>query len=290
MIVRELYDHISEEDISHPLQDLSSLERKAARDARLIIEAISRRPRPVCLEIGPGLGHLKEQLGDKVEYFAADVSPNYLRTVDLKQGHGLLWDVTSGGVRQQFDLVIACDVFEHVLNEGDAWLSVFEALKPEGLFFLRVPAGEPLINYSRLLGAPYRFVHLRTYSQSYIKLMASMAGFRVKRMKGYFEPIPWAQRYFFSPKQKSRMSRNHTSALRAAFEGSSEFSSSESLEGSVNSSLCLRQRLFSAMPTTLKPLTVKIFTKLRSMFARFTHHPYEICIVLEKPGLISIGD
>lgn len=170
------------------------------------------------MEIGPGLGHLAKILQKDNDYFAADLVPHYLTELGLKPGRSLLWDVTHGGVKEEFDLIVACDVFEHVLNEGDAWLSVFEALKPGGIFFIRIPYKEPLVSYSRLLGAPYPYVHLRSYTLGYLREMSQHSGFTIKRIsRTYNHQAPYARRDFGLPFLKKSRSKEFVSWLKLSY-------------------------------------------------------------------------
>ncbi len=71
------------------------------------------------LEIGPGLGDLGDLISSEVDYYCMDIVGDYLELAKRKR---MLADVEGipSAFSQFFDIVMACDVFEHVLDEGNA--------------------------------------------------------------------------------------------------------------------------------------------------------------------------
>lgn len=290
-IMRSLYDQISEDDLNHPLQETSSLSAKAARDARVIRKYLSQADnRQKCLEIGPGLGDLQHALRDSVDYHAADISKNYLQSMNLPPGRRFLWDVTSGGIAEAFDVIVACDVFEHVLNEGDAWLSVARALKPGGFLYLRVPVGEPLIQYANGIGCPFPFVHLRSYSVRYLRQMAFMAQLQVLDVRRYYEPASWSRRHFGFSFLQRKHATNHVAALRAAYASKTNLGDRNPSEGSElpqdESSAgqrSFRHELLKKMPKIVADQILRGYPIVTKLMAPLTHRPIEVALVLRKP-------
>jgi SAM-dependent methyltransferase len=87
-----------------------------------------------------------------------------------------------------FDVVIASELLEHVLNVGDLLVSLHRALADRGRLFVRVPYREDLRQYARQNGCPYPFVHLRTFTRDSLVDMLRRAGFRPRRIRydGHF--------------------------------------------------------------------------------------------------------
>jgi len=241
------------------------------------------------LEIGPGLGLLGRILQQNFDYFAADIVPNYLMKLGLKPGRSFLWDVTAGGLTEEFDLIIACDVFEHVLNEGDAWLSVSKALKPGGIFYIRVPHREPLINYTRLLGAPYPYVHLRSYSLGYLKEMSLHCGFTVRKIsRTYDHQSYYARRGYGVPFLKKAHSRALVFQLKSAYSGT-DLDSGDSTpivskfrKFPLSSLLKLILNLFGP---GVQSILRKSYNALLKSTAGIFFRPSEIAVILEKNAL-----
>ena len=180
----KLYKEIATEDSLHPMQAIDNLEKKASIDLHRITKLLNKSNRSDIrvLEVGPGLGHLGRALAQRCDYSSTDITAEYISEMP---GRRFLCDIEDlpkfdnrNSSATGYDLVIACDVFEHVLNEGSAILSVHQSLTPGGKFYMRTPLDEPLINYAQTLGAPFPFVHLRTYNAKAMKRLAKSAGFR----------------------------------------------------------------------------------------------------------------
>jgi SAM-dependent methyltransferase len=90
---------------------------------------------------------------------------------------------------QAFDLVVASEILEHVLNVGDFLISLHRSLVPGGRTVIRVPYKEDLRQYARQSGCPYRFVHLRTFTRSSLVDMVRQSGFKIRRLyyDGHYE-------------------------------------------------------------------------------------------------------
>ena len=93
---------------------------------------------------------------------------------------------------EAFDLVVASELLEHVLNLGDALISLHRSLVPGGDLVVRVPLKEDLRQYARQNGCPYPFVHLRSFTREGLVDALSQAGFRARRvwLDGYFPGRP----------------------------------------------------------------------------------------------------
>lgn len=178
----ELYQRIGSDDLNEPFQPIAEKALRADQDFARIERYLKGSGRLNILEIGPGDGLLSKKLSQSHNLFLLDITDEYIANLDFADG-SFLGDVETIPFVEEFDVVILLDVLEHVLNEGDAMLSIRRALKPGGVVYIRCPANEPLVSYSRLLGSPYPYVHLRTYSKSLIRRTAVHAGFEVVTCK-----------------------------------------------------------------------------------------------------------
>jgi len=84
--------------------------------------------------------------------------------------------------RDAFDLVVAADVLEHVINVGDFLTSVREALIADGTFVVRVPYLDNMLQYAHLRGCDYDIVHLRNFSRGNLVHLLRHTGFEVERL------------------------------------------------------------------------------------------------------------
>jgi 2-polyprenyl-3-methyl-5-hydroxy-6-metoxy-1,4-benzoquinol methylase len=200
-----LYTEIATEDSLHPMQDVDNLEKKACIDETRIVKYLRRfkRDELEILEVGPGLGQLGRRLAKSFSYSSTDITREYIEEMPGKKFLSDVEDLPnkfeSTEITQHgYDAIIACDVFEHVLNEGSAILSVYENLKMGGMFYMRTPFEEPLIHYAQVLGAPFPFVHLRTYNSRSMKRLARSAGFKkIVTGKRLDSPTSFSRRSFF---------------------------------------------------------------------------------------------
>jgi SAM-dependent methyltransferase len=211
-----IYDQIAADDLALPMQPAETKMAKAARDAKRLGPYMNTLKTSRILEIGPGDGYLLRILSDFGETVAVDVTKNYLTQLTFAD-HRVVAEVEDLPFEDDFDTIVLCDVLEHVLNEGDALLSLNRALKIGGVLYIRCPANEPLISYATLCGSPYPYVHLRTYSPKDLERSVSFAGFQVLR-SGYAEhtPIGFARRSFGLRKlRQARYLRHARESLQA---------------------------------------------------------------------------
>jgi SAM-dependent methyltransferase len=175
----QLYQKIAEEDVKSPIQSESELLRKAERD----LSNLGCVSGLTVLEVGPGLGHLTRLLEERGALVSVvDLVSTYVDRLEQSiSGTVIVQDAQQLQLKEHFDLVICCDVLEHVLRPADVLLSIAKILKPEGRLYVRVPSNERLVGYSQLLGCPYEAVHLRTYSPRLLEQELISCGYRVLR-------------------------------------------------------------------------------------------------------------
>ena len=79
---------------------------------------------------------------------------------------------------KSFDLVVATDILEHVLNLGNALVRISRSLKVGGKFVCRVPYREKLGQYSVYNNQKYEFAHLRFFDESLLKIQLEEVGLK----------------------------------------------------------------------------------------------------------------
>ena len=178
---KSLYEEIAQTDQEASFQSQESLLAKANEDFERIRNFKQRHFGNIdnqdfrVLEIGPGLGHLGNLIKEEgYSYFTCDIVANYLLKFSNSSFLANVEHLPKFDIK--FNLVIACDVFEHVLNEGDAILSVSNSLAKSGALYMRSPYLETSINYATNLGAPYPFIHLRTYTKKLLRNLVASGG------------------------------------------------------------------------------------------------------------------
>lgn len=204
-----IYQQIGFDDLSESFQPFNEKNDRAKTDLRNLKPFLKHKNLKI-LEIGPGDGLLTQLLMDEHDVYVMDITTEYIKNL-MNSAGTFLADIETMPFNAEFDVVIFCDVLEHVLNEGDALLAVRRALRDDGIIYVRCPANEPLITYSRRLGSPYPYVHLRTYSTKTIKSAALHAGFKVLKCR-YMRTTPagFARRSFGLSILKTNRSMRHT--------------------------------------------------------------------------------
>ncbi len=87
-------------------------------------------------------------------------------------------------VPKDYDLVILCDVLEHLPRDYDALLNIRASLKPQGRLLLSVPFHHDA-----------ETTHVRSYTDVTLRRLLGFAGYEVhwaKRRPGLLEAMPWA--------------------------------------------------------------------------------------------------
>lgn len=121
------------------------------------------------LDAGVGLGRLLAPLTDLHRY-GVDISPGYLE-VARQQGIEVAFSRLEELPYRDglFDLVIACDVLEHVLDLYKVSAEIVRVLRSGGLLVVRVPYLDDLDAYLND-ALPYEFIHLRNFDLAGLRL------------------------------------------------------------------------------------------------------------------------
>lgn len=137
----------------------------------------------VC-EVGVGRGILLSRLKalNPKNLVAIDISIPYL--VEARKSPGVTAIAANAEnipFADEFDVLIATDILEHVVNISDFLVSANWALRERGVLAVRVPNGDNMRQYARLLGAKYQYSHVRSFDQSSLKRLIEQFGFKVRR-------------------------------------------------------------------------------------------------------------
>jgi SAM-dependent methyltransferase len=185
----ENYDRIAADDLSQSIQPMRYLEVQADT-LRSYLGNLAGLD--VC-ELGVGRGLLLDRLiASKAKTVTGvDVSLPYLARYSgaaAESGGRLQLAVANAELlpyADAFDLVVASEILEHVLNAGDFLISLRRSLRPGARTLVRVPYKEDLRQYARQNGCEYPFVHLRTFTRDSLESTMRKAGF--KRVRMYFD-------------------------------------------------------------------------------------------------------
>jgi SAM-dependent methyltransferase len=134
-----------------------------------LIEKYSRSGDKV-LDVGVGLGRVMSHF-PLLEKYGMDISLEYLELAqknNINVCYSLVEDMPYK--EEMFDLVVATDVLEHVLDLNLSLKKMLAVLKPGGVLIVRVPYREDLEVYNDP-ALPYKFIHLRNFDDASLKLL-----------------------------------------------------------------------------------------------------------------------
>ena len=174
----ELFEYIYETEQKH----FWHIGRK-----EIIFDLICRLPTNIrdirMLEVGCGngsvLSYLKQH-GINIE--GADIFIEGLKFCRQRIGPGGLYqaDIMALPFVQNYDMVGAFDVLEHLVDDDKALREINTALKPGGLLLITVPANKFVWSYWDEVSH-----HKRRYSEKEIKAKVEQSGFKIRRISHY---------------------------------------------------------------------------------------------------------
>lgn len=147
---------------------------------RLVADLIRRYapgPHPRILDVGCGSGGTMVAVADLGEITGCDLSPEAL-SLCQRRGLGRLVGARAEGLPfadGSFDVVLGCDVLEHVEHDEEALAEILRVLRPGGVFIGTVPAYPSLWStHDEVLG------HWRRYTRRRLQAALRQSGFRIR--------------------------------------------------------------------------------------------------------------
>ncbi|MFO7947503.1 MAG: class I SAM-dependent methyltransferase [Armatimonadota bacterium] len=137
-----------------------------------------QRPRRI-VDIGCGTGGTMKALEGTGEIFGCDVSRTAL-TFCRRRGFQRLvcsYGEALGLADEAFDVVVNCDVLEHIEGDVEALAEMFRVLRPGGIVILTVPAHPYLWSEH-----DEALAHLRRYRRSEFESKLQEAGYSVEKL------------------------------------------------------------------------------------------------------------
>lgn len=153
-----------------PLSPNAALRYAFLRRALRLVE-----PGAAVLEIGPGQGALGARLAARFDYLGVEqdaISAASARgVVESAGGRILNVDVAELPIDDPFDLVVACEVLEHLEDDAAGLRSWKELVRPGGMLLLSVPAQPHRLGpWDEAVG------HYRRYSRASLRQALEQAG------------------------------------------------------------------------------------------------------------------
>jgi SAM-dependent methyltransferase len=164
------HDHLSvmEKDGTNPFMDEDlwvELENSTAQ----LVEKYSK-PGDMVLDVGVSLGRLLSKF-PHLQRYGMDISLGYLK-ISKSKGINVCYSLVEDMPYREglFDMVIATDILEHVLDLNLCCAKMLSVLKKGGVFIVRVPNREYLGQYF-IPENPYKYVHLRNFDEDSLRML-----------------------------------------------------------------------------------------------------------------------
>jgi SAM-dependent methyltransferase len=183
----------------------------------LIEQLLTRLPRNILnfLEVGPGMGDLSLHLGRRFPNatgvlldFSNDCAGVLSRrTADNPRLRVITGDFMTMEHKGRHDLIVACEVFEHIADDMKAFQIVSDLLYPDGYFIFSAPAFMRKWQYADEYAG-----HYRRYERAELIEKFSASGFRIDEIWCYGFPVtqilyPLWQLYYGFSRQGRYMSK-----------------------------------------------------------------------------------
>jgi len=122
------------------------------------------------LDVGVGLGRVLANF-PSLERYGMDISLGYLKEVQAKGIEVCFAQVEEMPYKPEtFDLVMATDILEHVLDLNVSCAKMLAVLKRGGVLIARVPYREDLSGYLAPEN-PYKYVHVRNFDEDSLRIL-----------------------------------------------------------------------------------------------------------------------
>lgn len=164
------HDHLAsmEKDGTNPFI-AEKVWQEMERSTVQLIEKYSR-PGDAVLDVGVGLGRVLSNF-PQLERYGMDISFGYLKETQSKGIEVCFAQVEEMPYKPEtFDIVLATDILEHVLDLNTCCRQMLSVLKRGGVLIVRVPYREDLSGYLAPEN-PYKYVHVRNFDEDSLRIL-----------------------------------------------------------------------------------------------------------------------
>ncbi len=170
------------------------------------------------LEIGPGMGDVSSYLMKRYPGIRGHVTDTSQDSIDIVNrrlmGHDNLTlavsDFTLMPGSGNFDLIVACEVFEHLHDDNAAFATVHRLLADVGYFLFSVPAFMKKWGSADLYGG-----HVRRYEKDLLRQQFADHGFQIVHFWAYGFPVtnlisPLSRFYYHMAQKRSPLTQQQS--------------------------------------------------------------------------------
>lgn len=181
-----------------------------------LIKALPAAP-ATFLEVGPGMGDVSDHLVTRfpaIRGHVTDISQESIDIVESRLAGSDKLEVSVSDFTQMagnslFDLVVACEVFEHLQDDDAAFDTVHRVLTTNGHFLFSVPAFMSKWGPADEYGG-----HVRRYEKNALRRQFEEHGFEIVHLWTYGFPVtniisPASRLYYRSVQKKAPLNQQH---------------------------------------------------------------------------------
>ena len=181
-----------------------------------LIRSLPTKPETF-LEIGPGMGDISDYLvrrfpdirGHVTDISQASVQIVAQRLNDAPNLSVAVSEFTAIDGSNQFDLIIACEVFEHIKDDDAAFDAVHRLLRTDGHFLFSAPAFMDKWGPADEYGG-----HVRRYEKESLWQQFENHGFEISKFWSYGFPVtnligPISRRYYRNVQRDAPLDQQH---------------------------------------------------------------------------------
>jgi SAM-dependent methyltransferase len=164
------HDHLSamEKDGSNPFIAEKVWQEMEGSTVELVQKY--SKPDDAVLDVGVGLGRVLSNF-PALDRYGMDISFGYLKEAQSKGIEVCFAQVEEMPFKPEtFDIVMATDILEHVLDLNTSCARMLSVLKRGGVLIVRVPYREDLSGYLAPEN-PYKYVHVRNFDEDSLRIL-----------------------------------------------------------------------------------------------------------------------
>lgn len=175
----KIYEKLFARNLAAPIEADRYIENLAKN---FIKKLPSLKGKAIC-DVGAGRGYfVKHALAENpTSITAIDIVPESVARIQANYGvRSIVANAENIPFENEFDLISASDIVEHIINVSDFFVSANIALKENGHLAVRVPYREDMVQYSTYYGLPVSYSHLRYFRGTELREVIEQFGFKVE--------------------------------------------------------------------------------------------------------------
>lgn len=163
------YERLAKENIEKDIMPIQYKQEQSLKLMRYLPDLTDK----IVLDLGCSKGLFLDYVKECKFKCGVDISYIYCQYTKNKGIPTVCLNAEKLPFYKAFDVIVATDILEHVIDLQATIKSIHQALKRDGILLIRVPYKEDISKYSKEKGYKYDFGHLRNFDEEDIKTAIS---------------------------------------------------------------------------------------------------------------------